>query len=65
MAPMKPSPELVAAFAPTGALRVVINLGNPVLANRGADGQPGGVTVDSRPGHTCFRLDLPAVVPAG
>ena len=33
-------------FAPTGKLRVVINLGNPVLARRAADGQPVGVSVD-------------------
>ncbi len=34
------------AFAPTGTLRVAINLGNPILANRGADGEPFGVSVD-------------------
>jgi polar amino acid transport system substrate-binding protein len=35
-----------AAFAPTGVLRASINLGNPILANTGADGAPGGVSVD-------------------
>lgn len=33
-------------FAPTGTLRAVINFGNPVLAIRGADGLPRGVSVD-------------------
>ena len=43
---MNATPELVTAFAPTGTLRIVINLGNPVLANLGADGLPFGVSVD-------------------
>lgn len=43
---MRISPELVKAFAPTGTLRASINLGNPILAGRGADGQPAGVSVD-------------------
>ncbi|AGW95017.1 ABC transporter substrate-binding protein [Cupriavidus sp. DF5525] len=43
---MRPDPELLAAFAPTGVLRASINLGNPILANRGEDGQPFGVSVD-------------------
>lgn len=38
--------DLVAAFAPTGKLRASINLGNPILANRGADGQPFGISID-------------------
>ena len=37
---------LLTAFAPTGVLRASINLGNPILAGRGADGAPGGVSVD-------------------
>ena len=37
---------LAPAFAPTGKLRACINLGNAVLAKRGADGQPAGVSVD-------------------
>jgi polar amino acid transport system substrate-binding protein len=36
----------VAELAPTGTLRAAINLGNPVLATRGPDGQPRGVSVD-------------------
>ena len=36
----------VAAFTPTGRLRASINLGNPILAGRGADGQAQGVSVD-------------------
>lgn len=43
---MQTAPELVTAFAPTGTLRVAINLGNPILANQGADGQACGVSVD-------------------
>ena len=33
-------------FAPTGKLRASINLGNPILAGRRADGQVAGVSVD-------------------
>jgi len=40
------SAELVAAFTPTGPLRASINLGNPILANAGADGTPHGVSID-------------------
>jgi polar amino acid transport system substrate-binding protein len=43
---MKLVAEFVKAFAPTGTLRASINLGNPILAGRGADGQPAGVSVD-------------------
>lgn len=38
--------SLEQAFAPTGVLRASINVGNPVLAHRAADGSPGGVSVD-------------------
>jgi polar amino acid transport system substrate-binding protein len=39
--------ELRQAFAPTGELRVVINYGNPILANRPLSGdEPQGVSVD-------------------
>ncbi|WP_093400841.1 ABC transporter substrate-binding protein [Sphingomonas sp. OK281] len=39
--------ELRAAFAPTGTLRVAINLGNPILAGRSLDtGELHGVSVD-------------------
>lgn len=40
------TPAVRAAFAPTGALRASINLGNPILARAGADGRPYGVSVD-------------------
>jgi polar amino acid transport system substrate-binding protein len=33
-------------FAPTGTLRASINLGNPILANRDANGDPVGVSID-------------------
>lgn len=35
-----------ALLAPTGTLRTTINLGNALLAHRGADGAPAGVSVD-------------------
>jgi polar amino acid transport system substrate-binding protein len=38
--------DIVATLAPTGTLRASINLGNPILANRGADGQPYGISID-------------------
>jgi polar amino acid transport system substrate-binding protein len=40
------SRDVIAAFTPTGKLRASINLGNPILANRGADGVPVGVSID-------------------
>jgi len=40
-----PVPEMVKEIAPTGKLRAAINLGNAVLAQKGADG-PKGVSVD-------------------
>jgi polar amino acid transport system substrate-binding protein len=40
------TPEAVKELAPTGRLRAAINYGNPVLAQRDATGQPGGVSVD-------------------
>jgi polar amino acid transport system substrate-binding protein len=42
VAPSAPVSEL----APTGRLRAAINFGNPILAARGPDGQPHGVSVD-------------------
>jgi polar amino acid transport system substrate-binding protein len=39
-------PSVVSAFAPTGRLRASINLGNPILANKDASGQPVGVSID-------------------
>ena len=41
-----PTPEVVRALAPTGTLRAALNLGNPVLVQRGPDGTPSGTTVD-------------------
>jgi polar amino acid transport system substrate-binding protein len=46
LAQTPPSPAVVQAFAPTGTLRASINLGNPILANKDANGQPVGVSVD-------------------
>ena len=42
----EPSPEVVRTLAPTGTLRAAINYGNPVLAQRGPSGEPGGVSVE-------------------
>lgn len=39
------SPAVLEDLAPDGVLRAAINLGNPVLAQRGADGSPQGVSV--------------------
>lgn len=42
-----PSARAAAAeLAPTGKLRAAINFGNPILATRGAGGEPRGVSVD-------------------
>lgn len=38
--------SILTAFAPTGRLRASINLGNPILAGRDAQGAPAGVSVD-------------------
>lgn len=43
---MTPTPSIRSAFTPAGKLRASINLGNPILASSGADGSPGGVSVD-------------------
>ncbi len=37
---------VVAAFAPTGALRAAINLGNPILASAVTGSEPKGVSVE-------------------
>ncbi|QXH53885.1 transporter substrate-binding domain-containing protein [Pseudomonas fakonensis] len=39
------TPEVLAELAPNGILTAAINFGNPVLAQRGPDGQPQGVSV--------------------
>lgn len=38
-------PQVLQQLAPDGVLRAAINLGNPVLAQRGAEGEPQGVSV--------------------
>jgi len=43
---MTASPDLIKTLAPTGTLRASINLGNPILANKDAAGQPFGVSID-------------------
>ena len=44
---MNHSPDLVAAYTPTGKLRAAINLGNPILAGTDpATGEPRGVSID-------------------
>lgn len=45
-------------LAPTGKLRAAINLGNPILATRGANGEPQGVSVDLAR-EAARRLDVP------
>jgi polar amino acid transport system substrate-binding protein len=43
---MSTSTEILKAFTPTGKLRASINLGNPILANQDAQGNPVGVSID-------------------
>lgn len=43
---MNTDAAIVASFAPTGALRAAINLGNPILANASPGGEPRGVSID-------------------
>lgn len=38
--------SVVTDLAPTGRLRASINLGNPILAGRNAQGEPAGVSID-------------------
>lgn len=38
--------EILAAFCPEGRLRASINMGNALLTNRDADGNPGGISID-------------------
>jgi polar amino acid transport system substrate-binding protein len=40
------APEVIAELGGTGRLRAAINFGNPILARRGANGEPLGVSVD-------------------
>ncbi|MFT3720606.1 ABC transporter substrate-binding protein [Pseudorhodoferax sp.] len=54
---------VVQAFTPAGRLRASINLGNPILAGRGADGQARGVSVDlARAFAERLGVDLELVV---
>ena len=56
-------PGAAAALAPTGRLRASINLGNPVLAKRDANGQAAGVSVDlARALATQLQLPLDLLV---
>ena len=59
-----PSPVAPTVLAPTGVLRVVINLGNPILARKDAQsGDPVGVSVDLA-SELAKRLKTPlALVP--
>jgi polar amino acid transport system substrate-binding protein len=50
-------PSLLNSFAPTGSLRVGINLGNPLLASLDGDA-PKGITVDIA-NHIASKLQLP------
>lgn len=50
--------DLLTAFAPTGVLRASINLGNPILAGRAADGSACGVSVDLA-GALAAKLGVP------
>ncbi|MCS6809855.1 MAG: transporter substrate-binding domain-containing protein [Tepidimonas sp.] len=53
-----------APLAPTGTLRATINLGNALLAHRGADGAPAGVSVDlarALAAHLAVPLELVVV----
>lgn len=44
--PSAPPAAAIAELSGAGKLRAAINYGNPILANRGPDGQPHGVSVD-------------------
>lgn len=56
---MSVPPGVVSALAPTGTLRAALNLGNPVLVQRGPDGLPRGATVDLAR-ELAGRLGVPA-----
>ncbi len=46
LGPQQPPAEAIAQLSSTGKLRAAINLGNPILASRGANGEVQGVSVD-------------------
>ncbi|MBU3636532.1 ABC transporter substrate-binding protein [Polynucleobacter sp. es-MAR-4] len=55
----KLNPSALSSFAPTGILRVGINLGNPLLASLDENtGKPKGITVDIA-NHIASNLQLP------
>ena len=57
----KLDPALLSSFAPTGSLRVGINLGNPLLASLDEDTrQARGITVDIA-NHIASKLQLPII----
>jgi polar amino acid transport system substrate-binding protein len=54
----KPPADAIAELGSTGKLRAAINFGNPILANRDANGEPKGVSVDLAR-EAARRLGLP------
>ena len=56
-----PRAGAIAELASTGPLRAAINLGNPILAGRGPDGAPQGVSVDLAH-EAARRLGVPLVL---
>ena len=56
--------QLTLEFAPTGTLRAAINLGNPILANQNADGQPYGISIDIAT-ELARRLNVPLTMLVG
>lgn len=56
--------QLTSEFAPTGTLRAAINLGNPILANQNADGQPYGISIDIAT-ELARRLNVPLTLLVG
>lgn len=52
------SSAMAKEMAPTGTLRASINLGNPILANKDANGQPIGVSIDLAT-ELAKRLNVP------
>ncbi|MBD8529278.1 MULTISPECIES: transporter substrate-binding domain-containing protein [unclassified Massilia] len=60
---MPMTPALRSAFTPSGTLRASINLGNPILACRNAEGHAAGVSVDMATEFaTCLGAELELVV---
>lgn len=53
-----PPADAVAELGGTSRLRAAINFGNPILASRGTDGEPRGVSVDLAR-EAARRLGLP------